>query len=144
MLHRGLKPYQSMVMEGIKPFMAMMEQPPVQSVINSILEQLERGFLDLQLLIKANNRLAELKWLYDLWEQRGLVHYDGVYRLTVAGQFWQVNIVQTTVECVEFILLQTHNIAMQGIAAQDGKVRIPGDKVMPPGHPAISLSGREK
>jgi hypothetical protein len=61
-----------MVMEGIKPFMAMMEQTTVQSIINSILDQLERGFLELQLLIKANNRLIELKWLYDLWEQRGL------------------------------------------------------------------------
>ncbi|SFL64722.1 heme anaerobic degradation radical SAM methyltransferase ChuW/HutW [Pelosinus propionicus] len=144
MLHRSLKPYQSMVMEGIKPFMAMMEQTPVQSIINSILEQLERGFLDLQRLIKANDRLAELKWLYDLWEQRGLVHYDGVYSLTVAGQFWQVNIAQTTVECVEFILLQTHNIAVQGIAAQNGKAQLPGGKVMPPGHPAISLSDRGK
>jgi oxygen-independent coproporphyrinogen-3 oxidase len=120
----------------------MMEQTPVQPVINSILDQLERGFLDLQLLIKANNRLVELKC--DLWEQRGLVHYDGIYRLTVAGQFWQVNIAQTTVECVEFILLQTHNIAVQGIAAQNGKAWTPGGKVMPPGHPAISLSGREK
>lgn len=142
MLHRGVRPYQSMVTEGIKPVMALMEQTPVQSVINCILGQLERGFLDLQLLIKANNRLVELKWLYDLWEQRGLVHYNGVYRLTLAGQFWQVNIAQTTVECVEFLLLQKHNIAVQGIAAQDGKKRIPPGKVMPPGHPTISQSSR--
>ncbi len=144
MLHRGLKPYQSMVMEGIKPFMAMMMQPSVQSVINGIVDQLERGALDLQRLINADSRLAELKWLYDLWEERGLVQYDGVYRLTVAGQFWQVNIAQTTVECAEFILLQKHNIALQGIAAQNQRTQFPGGKVMPPGHPAISLSGREK
>lgn len=140
MLHRGLLPYQSMAMEGLKPLMALVEQTPVQSVINSILDQLERGFLDLAQLIKGDNRLAELQWIYELWEQRGLVHYNGVYRLTVAGQFWQVNIAQTTAECVEFILLQTHNIAVQGIAAQDGKARTSGGRVMPPGHPAIALS----
>jgi putative heme utilization radical SAM enzyme HutW len=141
MLHRSLMPYQSLVMEGLKPLMALAEQTPVQSVINRILDQLERGFFDLQSVSKDDNRLAELQWLYDLWEQRGLVHYDGVYRLTVAGQFWQVNIAQTTVECVEFILLQTHNIAVQGIAAQDGKARLPGGRMMPPGHPSIALSG---
>jgi oxygen-independent coproporphyrinogen-3 oxidase len=141
MLHRGLKPYQGMVMSGIKPVMALMEQTPVQSIINRILGQLERGFLDLQLLIKENDRLADLKWLYDLWEQRGLVQYNGVYRLTVAGQFWQVNIAQTTVECVEFLLLQTHSIAVQGIAAQDGPRILPG-KLMPPGHPAIIHASR--
>lgn len=144
MLHRALKPYQSMVMEGIKPFMVLMEETPVQSVINVILDQLERGFLDLQLLIKRNGRLAELQWIYDLWEQRGLVQYDGIYRLTVAGQFWQVNIAQTTVECVQYILMQTHNIAVQGIAAQDGKARILGGKVMPPGHPIIPMSSSVK
>jgi oxygen-independent coproporphyrinogen-3 oxidase len=148
MLHRGLQPYENMVMGGLKPFMVLMEQAPLQSVINSILDQLERGFLDLQLLIKADERLAELKWLYDLWEQRGLVHYDGVvYRLTVAGQFWQVNIAQTTVEWVQVIVTQEHSIAVQGVAAQDRKARPPGTKVMPPGHPAIDLNpipGRKK
>lgn len=141
MLHRGLKSYQSMVMEGIKPVMALIEQTPAQFILNSILGQLERGFLDLELLIKTNQQLVELKWLYDLWEQRGLVYYNGVYRLTVAGQFWQVNIAQTTVECVEFLLLQTHSTAVQGIAAQDGP-RASLGKVMPPGHPGISLASR--
>lgn len=138
MLHRSLQSYEDMVMSGLKPFMVLMEQSPLQSVANSVLEQLEQGLLDLQLLIKADERLADLKWLYDLWEQRGLMKYNGVvYRLTVAGQFWQVNIAQTTVECVQAIMTQKHSIVVQGIAAQDKKARSPGSRVMPPGHPIL-------
>ena len=130
-----------MVMAGLKPFMVLLAQSPLQTVINSILNQLEQSFLDLQPLLKADERLAGLIWLYDLWEQRGLVHYDGaVYRLTVAGQFWQINIAQTTVECVQALITQEHRIAVQGIAAQDRPAPPPGAKIMPPGHPAIDLN----
>ena len=141
MLHRALKPYENMVMDGLKPFMVLLAQSPLQTVINSILNSLEQGFLDLRPLLKADERLAGLIWLYDLWEQRRLVHYDGaVYRLTVAGQFWQINIAQTTVECVQALITQEHRIAVQGIAAQDRTAAVPGAKIMPPGHPAIDLN----
>ncbi|MDU4960280.1 MAG: heme anaerobic degradation radical SAM methyltransferase ChuW/HutW [Sporomusaceae bacterium] len=144
MQHRVLQPYAAMVAAGRKPLMALLRQSPLQPVINRVVSQLEQGFLDLQALAATDARLAELEWLYDLWQQRGLVDYNGlVYRLTVAGQFWQVNIAQTTLECVQAILLQKNSIALQSIAAQDrGAMRHPG-KTMPKGHPAISSEAAE-
>lgn len=141
MLHRALAPYEAMVAAGRKPLMAMLQQSPLQPLINSVVGQLEQGFLDLEPLLAADDRLAELKWLYALWEQRGLVRHNGVlYRLTVAGQFWQVNIAQTTLECVQALLTDKNSIAVQQIAAQDRMAaRHPGAKTMPPGHPAVDL-----
>lgn len=149
MLHRALPPYQAMVTEGRKPLMALLEQSPLQSVLNVVVDQLEQGFLDLQPLIGFDPRLAELNWLYDLWEQRGLTRHNGImYRLTVAGQFWQVNIAQTTLECIQALLTQKNSIALQKIAAQDRtEMRHPGGKTLPPGHPAMdpgSMPDREK
>ncbi len=142
MLHRILPPYEMLVGAGQKPFMVLMEQSSLQPIVNIILDQLERGFLDLQPLVAADERLAELRWVYDLWQQRGLVSNNGVlYRLTVAGQFWQVNIAQTTVECVRALVTGTNSIAVQQIAAQDGAApHHPGIKHMPKGHPALDTA----
>lgn len=139
MLHRLLPPYESLVGRGQKPFMALMEQSPLQPVINMVLDQLERGFLDLEPLIRADGRLAELEWLYDLWKERGLTQHNGVmYRLTVAGQFWQVNIAQTTAEFIQALLTGKTGLAVQKIAAQDGAAAYhPGIKHMPKGHPVF-------
>jgi oxygen-independent coproporphyrinogen-3 oxidase len=137
MQHRALPAYEAMVTAGRKPLMALLRQSPLQTVINKVVSQLEQGFLDLQSLAAADARLAELEWLYDLWRQRGLVRYNGLsYQLTVAGQFWQVNIAQTTLECVQAILLQKNSIALENIAAQDrSAARHPEHKAMPKGHP---------
>lgn len=138
MLHRALPPYEMMARAGQKPFMALLEQQPLQPVVNLALDQLERSFLDLEPLVKDDGRLAELRWLYDLWEQRGLVRYNGVlYQLTVAGQFWQVNLAQTTAECIQLLLTGKNSIAMQHIAAQNtAAASHPGIRHKPAGHPA--------
>lgn len=139
MLHRMLMPYEKLVQEGKKPFMVLMEQSPLQAIINIVLAQLERGFLELDALIEADHRLAELKWLYNLWEERGLTQYNGIlYQLTVAGQFWQVNLAQTTIECIQILMTGKNDIAVQKIAAQDGEMAKPiGIKHMPKGHPML-------
>lgn len=142
MLHRGLMPYQSMVEENVKPLMAMAEQTPIQSLINQVLDQLERGFLDLQALVKQEERLADLSWLYEQWVDKGLVTHQGLYRLTVAGEFWQVNLAQTTVECMQYLLLEKHSLSVQGIAAQDRHAHHMKGKIMPPGHMAVAMQGR--
>lgn len=140
MLHRMLPLYEQLVKAGQKPFMVLMEQSPLQPVVNLVVDQLERGFLALPSLTRADERLAELKWLYDLWEKRGLVTHNGVmYRLTVAGQFWQINLAQTTVECVQALLTGKSSIAVQQIAAQDGAAaQYPGMRHTPKGHPALN------
>ena len=39
--------------------------------------------------------------------------------MTDAGQFWQVNLTQTTLECMQYLLTGRTAATLQGIAAQD-------------------------
>ena len=122
MLHRALKPYEDMVSRGEKPFMALMKQSDLQPFVNQVVSQLEQGYLNINTLIAMNPRLGELNWLYKLWEERGLVSYNGLlYKLTAAGEFWTVNITQSTLEAMEYILTGKNSFALESVAAQDTK-----------------------
>ena len=122
MLHRALKPYEDMVSRGEKPFMALMKQSELQPVVNQVVSQLEQGFLNIISLVTLDLRLEELNWLYKLWEERGLVAYNGLlYKLTAAGEFWTVNLTQSTLEAVEYIMTGKNSFAMEAVAAQDTK-----------------------
>ena len=122
MLHRAIKPYEIFVEEGKKPFMALMKQSPLQLIADEVQNQLEMCYIDLNRICVLDNRLKELEWLYKLWETRGLVKYNGVmYTLTDAGQFWQVNITQTTLECIQYLMTGKNAMALERVAAQDSK-----------------------
>ena len=122
MLHRALKPYEDMVSRGEKPFMALMKQSDLQPFVNQVVSQLEQGYLDINTLVAMDSRLDELNWLYKLWEKRGLVSYNGLlYKLTLAGEFWTVNITQSTLEAMEYILTGKNSFALESVAAQDTK-----------------------
>ena len=122
MLHRALKPYEDMVSRGEKPFMALMKQSDLQPFVNQVVSQLEQGYLNINTLIAMDPQLGELNWLYKLWEERGLVSYNGLlYKLTSAGEFWTVNITQSTLEAMEYILTGKNSFALESVAAQDTK-----------------------
>ena len=122
MLHRALKPYEDMVSRGEKPFMALMKQSDLQPFVNQVVSQLEQGYLNINTLIAMDPRLGELNWLYKLWEERGLVSYNGLlYKLTAAGEFWTVNITQSTLEAMEYIITGKNSFALESVAAQDTK-----------------------
>ena len=122
MLHRALKPYEDMVSRGEKPFMALMKQSDLQPFVNQVVSQLEQGYLDINTLVAMDSRLDELNWLYKLWEKRGLVLYNGLlYKLTSAGEFWTVNITQSTLEAMEYIITGKNSFALESVAAQDTK-----------------------
>ena len=122
MLHRALKPYEDMVSRGEKPFMALMKQSDLQPLVNQVVSQLEQGYLDINTLVAMDSRLDELNWLYKLWEKRGLVSYNGLlYKLTSAGEFWTVNITQSTLEAMEYIITGKNSFALESVAAQDTK-----------------------
>ena len=122
MLHRALKPYEDMVSRGEKPFMALMKQSDLQPIVNQVVSQLEQGFLNIKSLTELDAKLDELNWLYKLWEKRGLVAYNGLlYKLTAAGEFWTVNLTQSTLEAVEYIMTGKNSFAMEAVAAQDTK-----------------------
>lgn len=122
MLHRALKPYEDMVSRGEKPFMALMKQSDLQPFVNQVVSQLEQGCLNINTLVVMDSRLGELHWLYKLWEERGLVTYNGLlYKLTAAGEFWTVNITQSTLEAMEYIMTGKNSFALESVAAQDTK-----------------------
>ena len=122
MLHRALKPYEDMVSRGEKPFMALMKQSDLQPFVNQVVSQLEQGYLNINTLESMDSRLDELNWLYKLWEERGLVTFNGLlYKLTSAGEFWTVNITQSTLEAMEYILTGENSFALESVAAQDTK-----------------------
>ena len=122
MLHRALKPYEDMVSRGEKPFMALMKQSDLQPFVNQVVSQLEQGYLNINTLVAVDSRLGELHWLYKLWEERGLVTYNGLlYKLPAAGEFWTVNITQSTLEAMEYIMTGKNSFALESVAAQDTK-----------------------
>lgn len=122
MLHRALKPYEDMLSRGEKPFMALMKQSDLQPFVNQVVSQLEQGYLNINTLVAMDSRLGELHWLYKLWEERGLVTYNGLlYKLTAAGEFWTVNITQSTLEAMEYIMTGKNSFALESVAAQDTK-----------------------
>ena len=122
MLHRALKPYEDMVSRGEKSFMALMKQSDLQPFVNQVVSQLEQGYLNINTLVAMDSRLDELNWLYKLWEKRGLVSYNGLlYKLTSAGEFWTVNITQSTLEAMEYIITGKNSFALESVAAQDTK-----------------------
>lgn len=122
MLHRALKPYEDMVSRGEKPFMALMKQSDLQPFVNQVVSQLEQGYLNINTLVAMDSRLDELNWLYKRWEKRGLVLYNGLlYKLTSAGEFWTVNITQSTLEAMEYIITGKNSFALESVAAQDTK-----------------------
>lgn len=136
MLHRSLGAYEHMVEAGQKPFMVLMKQSPLQEVANIIVDQLEHCYFDLKPLVAYDERLAELTWLYDLWRERGLVEHNGImYKLTLAGEFWHVNLTQTTIELAQYLLTGESSMSHERIAAQNA----PGK---PAGHPGGVPKGR--
>ena len=99
MLHRVLQPYAMLVASNQKPIMGLVRQSEIQPFSNCAVNMLEQGWMDVSRLTAMDERLEDLRWLYELWAERGLVDFNGVqYELTVAGKFWEVNISQTTVE----------------------------------------------
>ena len=136
MLHRVLPPYEALVEEGKKPFMVLMKQSELQEFSNYVISSLERGVLNLDALIEMDPKLEDLRWLLDTWVTRGLMEYNGVlYRLTTAGGFWHVNITQTVIECVQYILTGESTLLHENIAAQNHGGRPKDHPHVGGGHP---------
>ena len=115
MLHRALPMYEKMVSAGQKPLMFLQQESPYARIADRIQAQLNQCRLDLEDLARMDSRLSGLQWLGDLWEEYGLWKHNGyLYHLTEAGQFWEVNMTQTVLECVELLM----EGAEQGKAAE--------------------------
>ncbi len=120
MLHRALAPYEAMLDKGEKPIMGMLRQRPSQPLVNAVMRQIEQGYFDPAGAAKTDPLLQELVWVFDRWTERGLAACNGViYRLTEAGEFWQVNLAQTLQECIGKLADGSAHIARDGVAAQN-------------------------
>lgn len=145
MNHRGLQPYEAMVDAGKKPFMALLAENELQPVVNNVLTQLESGVLDINKVIAFSEKLEILNELYSFWEKRGLVHFNGyLYELTMPGQFWQVNIAQSTLEIIQTVMTGKTAVSVQAIAAQEkhkehGTGKHPGAMEKKHSHESMSM-----
>jgi len=119
MLHRALPMYERMVSAGQKPLMFLQQESPYARIADRIQAQMNQCRLDIAGLGQEYPKLAALAWLGRLWEDYGLWQDNGwVYQLTEAGQFWQVNMTQTLLECVEYLLSGKNGIVDDKIAQQ--------------------------
>ncbi|MEL7632967.1 MULTISPECIES: heme anaerobic degradation radical SAM methyltransferase ChuW/HutW [Sporomusa] len=119
-LHRNVSAYIKSIEEGHKPVAAMALQPEGSELHNMVVGQLERGYLSLPVLAKHYGAVVwELEALLDIWESRGLLKRRAdLVRLTVAGQFWHMNITQSVLECLHALLDGDHSVEVEPIAAQ--------------------------
>lgn len=93
----GYQTWQDMVNEGRKPVMMLMRPDPHFYFFRAVAEAMEQGWVNLAELerrFQVEFR-AELAPLLEQWERAGLVEMrEDVMVLTLAGQFWQVNLSQ--------------------------------------------------
>ena len=119
MLHRSLPMYEKMAAAGQKPFMFLSGDSPLEALVASVQADMNQCHFNLARLMKQEERLEELSFLGSLWEDYGLWHFNGIqYDLTEAGQFWQVNMTQTILECLVLLLADHSTVAEAAVAAQ--------------------------
>ncbi len=102
MLQRSLEPYFDAIDAGQKPMLMMTAPTPLQPLFNVAGKGFDLGWLDLKAMQKATGFVSsDFNWaehcapLFDAWCDRGLAERRGHFLdLTLAGQFWNVNISQ--------------------------------------------------
>lgn len=106
MQQRGLKSYSQAVRAGQKPIMMMAHQveQKLQMISDTVIANLEKGFVDFRQLCLVDSRFEELEEVLELWKERGLMTADlGIYRLTKVGEFWYISLTQSLIECMQAI-----------------------------------------
>lgn len=99
-MERNYKAYMESRSKGKKPVVMMSEPPANIAMVQSLTSQLERGALDLEQTSQTTGLDAAALFapLLRQWEKAGLLQLeDAQATLTLAGQFWQVNITQSLI-----------------------------------------------
>lgn len=99
-LDRDIRRYMERVGQGEKPIMAMVWPHVDHRLHAAVVAQIEAGYLDVGRLEKEFEiDAAGLLPVLDIWQRRGLVEPDeNAVKLTIAGQYWYVNITQSVLE----------------------------------------------
>lgn len=101
-LERDVQAYMRRIDSGEKPICFMMAPKDDYRLHAAVVGQIEEGFLDIrQLAARFAADFSPLQPVLEIWQRRGLVEKDdGGVRLTLAGQFWYVNIAQTVLDFI--------------------------------------------
>jgi oxygen-independent coproporphyrinogen-3 oxidase len=121
-VHRDIKSYMQRIDKGEKPLMFMMSLSEYYELYSSIIGQMDLGQLNLsQIRTRYDVDLEELlKDVFSVWEKRGLIEINGDFlELTIAGQFWYVNLTQAMLDWLEGLKqADKPDIMVKAIAAQ--------------------------
>ncbi|GAA4648990.1 heme anaerobic degradation radical SAM methyltransferase ChuW/HutW [Kistimonas scapharcae] len=104
MMHRSLEPYFGMIAAGRKPIMAMNAPKPMRQLHNVIGGGFDLGWLDLNHIQRTTGYdvATHCAPLFDAWVNNGLAEYKGDFlELTLAGQFWNINMNQGLIHYLE-------------------------------------------
>ncbi|MBZ0157836.1 MAG: heme anaerobic degradation radical SAM methyltransferase ChuW/HutW [Alphaproteobacteria bacterium] len=119
---KDIKSYLQRIDKREKPLMFVMSPREGYALYNDIIAQLERGHLNLLWMKAGYGTDVEETFspLFGEWARKGLVEMNGDYMdLTVAGQFWYVNLTQAILDGL--VLLREggkHSLTVRSIAAQ--------------------------
>lgn len=104
MLHRSLDSYSAAVNAGEKPIMVMTTPHADYRLHGLIGAGFDLGYLNLAKIQQASgiDLAQQCKPLFAAWQHNGLAVLDGPFiALTLAGQFWQVNLQQALLNYIE-------------------------------------------
>ncbi len=108
MILRDYQGYLGAVNSGVKPLMGISMPDKDYSLYKEISEYFETGYLDLKYLEnKYNLPLTSIcEKVLNQWEKAGVIKQDnGKIILTLAGQFWFVNLSQLLQEYIKLTLM---------------------------------------
>ncbi len=104
MQHRNLQAYMGMIKHHQDPLMVVMKQHPLEPLFATLKSGFDRGvILRKQLSAEAKYDYFEyLRPLFNYWEDAGLVScHEQSITLTIAGQFWSVNLAQACIHVIQ-------------------------------------------
>ena len=102
--------YEEKVSQGLKPLAMVAGATPHNALVGRLRGDMDRGFLSLDDLEREFGLPVGkcLSPLFDLWERRGLVNQStGRIDLTLAGQVWNVEMIQAA---IGFLQMQLHGV----------------------------------
>lgn len=119
-LTRDIAKYMPMVDEGKKPLMVLMQKSPNDALHNEVKFQLEMGYFSPKKLSdKFGIEESEMGTLAEAFAESGLlVRGEVLYMMTEAGRFWQMNMTQSILECIEVLMGGHWSPEIEKIAAQ--------------------------
>jgi oxygen-independent coproporphyrinogen-3 oxidase len=119
---RDIHSYMNRIDTGEKPLMFMMSPPEDYRLYTEIIGAMDLGRLNISMLNTRYGVDLEdmLSPLIEAWLAKGLITMsDGFLELTVAGQFWYVNLTQAMLDWLMIIKNNgSHAINVRAIAAQ--------------------------